>query len=344
MDRALLLFFVAMVVAGDGNHTVWEHHCDPGSEVFACSVASFIYSPGENHSQLIVPDGVRKVRLLYPWEKIISERVKILAYDKVLHAELNHPRAIHINLGDIRTIEIPKDLEYAELQANKIEKVIAPKPRLAGAKYSLRYLDLARNRLDDIANLSALVNLETLNLQHNPLESFDTQMFQFFANLSTLVLTGCWLTNLDLQQLVYLGVSSNRLSEVHFDNVYLPNLEVLSMKRNDLSRLNIYALRKAAPNLKSLQIARNNFDSRVTAVLLAALQNSTILYDDFDERGQSSFQWDGVRDHQDRQRQEVQHALCIWSLAVVNLALFAWVGYRFWKTRKSTAPEPAEQA
>ncbi|XP_058064660.1 uncharacterized protein LOC131214296 [Anopheles bellator] len=349
MDRAfLLLFFVAMRVAGDGTHTIWEHRCDPGSEVFACSVASFIYNPGEKHSRLIVPDRVRKIRLLYPWEKIVNERDKILAYDKVLHAELNHPRAIYINYGDIRTIEIPVDLEYAEFQKNKIEKVIAPEARLVSAKYSLRYLDLTRNHLADIANLSALVNLETLILQDNRLKSVDTQMFEPFANLTTLVLTGCWLRNLDLQQLppslVYLGISSNRLSEVYFDKMHLPDLEVLSMKRNDLFRLNIHALREAAPNLKLLQIARNHFGSNVTAALLTALQNSPILFDDFDERSQGSFQWNGVRDHQDRQRQIVHHVLCIWSLTVVNLTLFAWVGYRFWKTRKSNAPEPTEQA
>uniref|UniRef100_A0A182SJB5 Leucine rich immune protein (Coil-less) n=1 Tax=Anopheles maculatus TaxID=74869 RepID=A0A182SJB5_9DIPT len=154
---SFLPLLLIAVTSANYTKTAWEHPCDPGSEVFACSVPNFLYHPYENYSSLIAPDTVQKVRLGYPTDKKIVSRETITAYDEVLHMVLKRPKAIQIAYASIKQLDIPYDLEYADFRGNSIQTVHAP--ALKETEYALRFLDLQHNDLDRIECLQALVNL-----------------------------------------------------------------------------------------------------------------------------------------------------------------------------------------
>ncbi|ETN58811.1 hypothetical protein AND_009584 [Anopheles darlingi] len=318
----IVLLLLVMDVSGQ-NNTLLVHHCDPGTEAFVCSVASFVYNTGkQQHSKLIHTGDNRNVRLGFPDSKIpyvLRSRgdPTIPTYDAKLHEELNRPPAV-------------------------IVEVIAPEPADSGSQYALRYLDLSRNSLSDMEKLHVLVNLETLILAYNFLETLENTVFRGMHNLTTLILSGNGFEELDLAifppSLVWLWVDGCYIRTLSLEGAHLPALEKLAAIDNNLHSLNVTMLQTVAPNLEEIFLSENVFNKKTIDALHVALDQAGIAHDGFETYG------DLLRIHYPElhnDMSDIQEHLESWDaiisiMAVVLnlLCIFGWVGYRVWQTKR----------
>ncbi|XP_049531396.1 uncharacterized protein LOC125948903 [Anopheles darlingi] len=343
----IVLLLLVMDVSGQ-NNTLLVHPCDPGTEAFVCSVASFVYNTGkQQHSKLIHTGDNRNVRLGFPDSKIpyvLRSRgdPTIPTYDAKLHEELNRPPAVQVSLARMRKLEIPMDLQYGDFTQNRIVEVIAPEPADSGSQYALRYLDLSRNSLSDMEKLHVLVNLETLILAYNFLETLENTVFRGMHNLTTLILSGNGFEELDLAilppSLVWLWVDGCYIRTLSLEGAHLPALEKLAAIDNNLHSLNVTMLQTVAPNLEEIFLSENVFNKKTIDALHVALDQAGIAHDGFETYG------DLLRIHYPElhnDMSDIQEHLESWDaiisiMAVVLnlLCIFGWVGYRVWQTKR----------
>uniref|UniRef100_A0A182M0W8 Leucine rich immune protein (Coil-less) n=1 Tax=Anopheles culicifacies TaxID=139723 RepID=A0A182M0W8_9DIPT len=340
MSRECAFVFLLLLGCSAGNytHTLWEHRCDPGSEIFACTAPNFLYKPNQNHSTLIVPETVRKVRLAYPTDKVIGRRDIITAYDATLHAALNRPLAVQITYVSMEHLEVPLDLEYADFSHNSIERVNAPP--VNGSNYALRYLDLGGNGMDRIDSLSALVNLETLLLSGNHISTLDDSVLKSFTKLSTLNLASNSLVDISFTDmpasLEFLILRHNLIyGTLEFTGVNLPALKVLDVYNNLCGVLEVSALLSAAPKLEAIRLDGNYFSVKDAKAILEQLTDAGIEHDKF---AKSNREEDDDEDHYFRTQQKlkVQEHIISGMLTVVNVCVIGWGFYQVYKSRGST--------
>ncbi|XP_052890724.1 uncharacterized protein LOC128298949 [Anopheles moucheti] len=345
MSLDCVLIFLLLLTRALGNYTstLWEHRCDPGSEIFACTVPNFLYRPNQNHSTLTVPETVRKVRLAYPTDKILTRRDTIVTYDATLHAVLHHPKAVQIAHTMLKRIVVPLDLEYADFRDNSIQTVFAPE--VNGSVYALRYLDLRNNELVQIDSLSTLVNLETLILHANRISVLDGSTLSGFTKLTGLDLGGNMLEEISASHLPasleWLILRRNMLSgSVDFEGAHLPALKVLDIQHNYCNELDVSVLLKVAPNLDGIMLDGNFITSQDGKVIMTNLVDSGVSHDEFVP---SDSERDDINDHYYHQQQKVKvlEDIIAGTLAVVNVCVIGWGFYRVYKSRVSIVTEPA---
>uniref|UniRef100_A0AAG5CU49 Uncharacterized protein n=1 Tax=Anopheles atroparvus TaxID=41427 RepID=A0AAG5CU49_ANOAO len=88
MSRGTLIVFWLMLASATCNNTnvLWEHRCEAGSAVFACTIPDFLYIPGQNSSRVIEPDSTVMRRLSIRGTRRRTAYINtILAYDAALH-------------------------------------------------------------------------------------------------------------------------------------------------------------------------------------------------------------------------------------------------------------------
>uniref|UniRef100_A0A4Y0BN48 Leucine rich immune protein (Coil-less) n=1 Tax=Anopheles funestus TaxID=62324 RepID=A0A4Y0BN48_ANOFN len=335
MSLGRVLVFLLLLAYSSGNYTstLWEHRCDPGSEIFACTVPNFLYKPNQNHSKLIAPEPVHKVRLAYPSDKVISRQDVIIAYDATLHDALHRPKAVQIANAAIKRFEVPFDLEYADFRDNSISTVIAP--QVNGSEYALRYLDLQNNELDRIDNLRNLVNLETLLLSNNHISVLDGSTLNCFTKLISLHLTNNELVEIPVTNipasLEWLILRNNMLfGPMKFIGAHLPALKVLDLYDNYCDELDVDVLLLAAPNLEAIRLERNFISAKEAKVIMECLALAGVTHDKFVKSDE--------RDHYYRTQQKIKMHEDIISamIAVVNVCVIGWGAFRVYKSRSST--------
>ncbi|XP_058116136.1 uncharacterized protein LOC131258770 [Anopheles coustani] len=329
---------------------LWEHRCDPGSEVFACALPDFLYIPNENMSRLVENDkaATRKISIHSEHRRMRDElnRDNILAYDAAMHGELKHPRAIHIFRSRLKVVEIQLDLEYAAFVDGYIKEVIVPPTEKV---YPLRYLDLNDNAISDPRNLSKLVNLQTLNLSRNRFMRLNAEVFKEMTNLSTLSLSMNRITRLSFEmlppKLESLYLHMNMLEGVDFTGAHLPVLEVCSLSYNFITELEVSTVLAAAPNLKRIMLKHNEFGRHIEGNISASLKEAGVAHDDDFGGDQSEqrdyFSYDDEDDdkedeerfYKDRKAQLYERTFS-WLLLLSNSAVVAWFSYDYYKQRK----------
>uniref|UniRef100_A0A182JZ23 Leucine rich immune protein (Coil-less) n=1 Tax=Anopheles christyi TaxID=43041 RepID=A0A182JZ23_9DIPT len=338
----LLLLQHMSITAGNFTDTLWVHQCDPASEIFACTVPNFIYKPNHNHSTLAVTGTVQKVRLAYPRDKVLV-RDNILAYDTVLHETLHRPRAVQIENDNIKTVELPHDLEYADFNNNRIVTVTAPE--VNGSEYALRYLDLQFNRLTVIDSLRVLVRLETLLLGYNRILMVDGSLLQGFPKLNGLHLGSNSLEAFPFAALPgtleWLVLRRNEFSSsVELSGIHAPALKVLNLQDNYLTKLDVGTLLAGAPNLKEVLLRNDFVQYEGAADMVHKLQEAGVAHDKFvhGESMDSDYgedNEDGESYHRASQKYEAGEYIFATLLAVANVGVMAWGGFRLYKVRSS---------
>uniref|UniRef100_A0A182Q7R3 Leucine rich immune protein (Coil-less) n=1 Tax=Anopheles farauti TaxID=69004 RepID=A0A182Q7R3_9DIPT len=335
MQWFLVIAPLLAIVAGNYTKNPWEHKCDPGSEIYACTVASFLYRPGKIHSTLLMPEAVHKVRLAYPQDKILPERDTIQAYDAMLHESLHRPKAIQIIHTSIEFVEIMADLEYANFQGNWITAVSAPDRE--GVSYALRYLDLCDNHLESIANFSTLVNLETLLLSNNYLSTVDGTVLIRLTKLTGLSLDGNRLEELSFDHLPatleWLVLSMNLLGPMNLTGVQLPALQVLHLADNYYDEPDIAGWLAVAPKLQAMLLRGNNIAKDRAANITETLRLAGVAVDDISTSDEfhtfiNSF-------HRMHQMHMMRENIFTILLAVGNGCVMVWGGFRLYKARVS---------
>ncbi|XP_053660770.1 uncharacterized protein LOC128709776 [Anopheles marshallii] len=345
MSLDCVLTFLLLLTGTFGNYTdtLWEHRCDPGSEIFVCTVPNFLYRPNQNHSKLIVPETVRKVRLAYPTDKILIQRDTIVAYDATLHAALHRPKAVQIAGTMLKRFEVPLDLEYADFRDNSIHTVLAPE--VNGSVYALRYLDLRNNEMERIDSLATLVNLETLMLRANRISVLDGTALGCFTKLTGLDLGSNTVEEIPASHLPasleWLILRRNMLyASVDFSGARLPALKVLDMQHNFCNELDLGVLLVAAPNLDGIMLDGNFINSEEGKVIMTRLVNAGVSHDKFVMS--DSEHDDEQNDYYRRQQKiKVQEDIIAGMIAVVNVCVIGWGFYRVYKSRISIVTERA---
>ncbi|KFB42168.1 AGAP013186-PA-like protein [Anopheles sinensis] len=154
---------------------------------------------------------------------------------------------------------MPTDLQTGEFQQNRIRLVHTN----SSLPYTVTYLDLMYNSIADISNFSALTNLQTLNLEGNYIEKVNGTIFAGMHNLSVLYLEANDILDLDFKGfpkgLTKLWLFKNYLTDLELDDVSMPALTVLDLRRNSLTTIDSAAVFAAFPGLKILPIAYNQF-------------------------------------------------------------------------------------
>lgn len=339
--ECVLVLLLISITSANYTKTLWEHRCDPGSEVFACTVPNFLYKPNENHSTLIVPETVHKVRLGYPTDKKIVTRETITTYDAVLHTTLHRPRAIQITVASIKRVDIPLDLEYADFRDNTIQIVSAPEVN-GSAAYALRYLDLRNNEIEHIDSLKTLVHLETLLLGNNRISSLDGTTMMNLRNLSGLDLSNNMLDTIPFASLPasleWLILRRNSFyGRLDFLDSNLPSLKVLDLQQNIINEVNTDTLLTVAPNLRVVLLEGNWFSGDVSRNIATVLTQKQVEHDKFAPiEDESEYEDDYHRTHE---MLKVQDYVISIVLSVVNVCVIGWGVFRVYKAKCSSSTE-----
>lgn len=153
---------------------------------------------------------------------------------------------------------------------NNIRKLVLPK------FFSVDVLSLNGNQISDVQNVTRIAKLRQLHLAHNPI---DIGAIQRIANRLTdlhhLTLAGIRITELDfrifanLTHLTDLDVSSNHLPALDLTDVTsLQGLHKLNISNNRLRHIDYDYLRQHFPQLKVIDINRNDFGCDILREML----------------------------------------------------------------------------
>ncbi|KFB51927.1 AGAP013186-PA-like protein [Anopheles sinensis] len=203
----------------------------------------------------------------------------ITVYDSVLHLTILHnPTSVQIGYNRINELHMPTDLQMGEFKQNSISNVLTN----SSLSYAVTYLDLQGNTIGDVSNLSALVNLQTLNLENNNIKEINAQIFAGMHNLSMLYLGYNGFQKLEFKDfpkaLTNLWLFNNHLNNLDLVNVTLPSLTVLDLESNNLKTIDLVAVFAAFPGLQFLPIAQNDFAVSEAKRIIAELARHNVTH------------------------------------------------------------------
>uniref|UniRef100_A0A182N6D8 Leucine rich immune protein (Coil-less) n=1 Tax=Anopheles dirus TaxID=7168 RepID=A0A182N6D8_9DIPT len=280
MESVLRLQILLATAFGGICGSTLNHRCLAGSEAFACILPMFDYQPGEDIPVFHIPENVSVIRFVDPLYNVHETDNVIQVYDLVLHRQLNSPRAIELCDTYTTAVEIPPDLEYAEFSYDSIELLHVPEHPPS----ALRYLDLNGNYHLHPANISRLVNLETLHLSSCSLETLPAGLFRDLNRLAHLTLSSNNMHTVDLTvfpvSLTLLRLDGNWMTKFQLGSSVgrYPLLEDLNIEHNDLTELDMHALVAVAPKLRLFSIGGNPLKRASLSGTLDTLDKLHIAY------------------------------------------------------------------
>uniref|UniRef100_A0A182YIC8 Leucine rich immune protein (Coil-less) n=1 Tax=Anopheles stephensi TaxID=30069 RepID=A0A182YIC8_ANOST len=276
--RLLALITLWTVVSG------YVYKCEPGTEPTVCSIWNLQYDadivakhpdrlPTVNYSFT-----VNTVQLLFE-RYYYTRHNQLERYDLTLHGTvLRNPPSVQIRDYRLRQVVIPANLQVGDFTDNAIS-VIETDPT---EQYSVRYLDLSHNTLRDVANLTVLVQLQTLNLEGNRITTLEPNMFTRMDNLTHLYLGDNNFGAFDFHTLPkglnVLWLMRNELRDLTLTSILLPRLRELNLEANLLSSLDMAALFTACPALEVVPIAYNTFAKKEAHRIVTELKRRGVSY------------------------------------------------------------------
>lgn len=130
----------------------------------------------------------------------------------------------------------------------------------------LTSINLSRNSLTSMKNLTHLKNLQQLDLSFNSINDFAVSSFSEMNNLRVLNLKRSGLTSLDFgtfsqqTQLIFLDISDNNLKKINFDMLlFVSSLSELYIDGNQLTNIDVSNIKNTLPNITTISISRNLF-------------------------------------------------------------------------------------
>uniref|UniRef100_A0A2M4AEM1 Putative leucine-rich repeat protein n=1 Tax=Anopheles triannulatus TaxID=58253 RepID=A0A2M4AEM1_9DIPT len=276
VSASLLLFCVLLIPLASGVHV---YDCEPGTEATLCIVNNLVYTPGQDPlPQVNRSDAVKRIHLNY--ERFYYPRKPMVSvYDTVLHEIiLRSPPNVAVINCHLRTLLMPRDLEVGDFLNNMI-KAVETDP---AQSYNVRYLDISHNSLEDLRNLSVLVNLETLKLDGNQIDQIKPETFARMSNLSILSLGYNQIVKIDLKvlpkSLTTLSMIKNSLTEIDFTSVSFTIMRELNLENNRLTELDVASLMRACPALLMLPIEYNPIPKDEAQRIITELDRHNVTY------------------------------------------------------------------
>ncbi|XP_058822209.1 uncharacterized protein LOC131683867 [Topomyia yanbarensis] len=211
-----------------------------------CLIEHVQYHPGE---QIVLPTGYQHFRIGVA--KCGGDRESnITSLDSTLYEAMHRPASIEMTNVKLKHINLPVNLTHGKFSDNEINILEIDHHKV----YQIIYLDLNRNQFSNVSNVSALVNLETLQLQSNGITIIDQSIFVPLVKLKRLDLSYNAIQSISWESLtstlVHLDCFFCSLKSADFSGLNLPALEYLNLEKNDIHVLNVTEILRAAPNLK----------------------------------------------------------------------------------------------
>lgn len=272
--------FLAFVAYRSATGTVRNHTCFPSSYTDMCVLGHVFYNRTQDIKH-IFPQNKSHIRIGNDgWAKAIDSVIR--EFGAKLYDELGRPQALEIMDSEMVTLEIPRALRHANFADNRlscfwIEEGVSTEPALS-------YLDLGRNRMSNLTNITVFVNLETIYLEGNMLETIEQNIFKNLTKLKALNLNYNQIAQLpgDLfpPSLTYLGLYNNELKTLNYNALQLPSLEVLNIQRNHLTTIDAARLLLGLPKLIIVRLDHNEFPKEALQSAIEVLARHNVRYRD----------------------------------------------------------------
>ncbi|XP_049288473.1 uncharacterized protein LOC125766493 isoform X1 [Anopheles funestus] len=270
--------------------TLWSvisahvYNCEPGTEPTVCRIWNMHYDEdiAAKHPASIpsvnFTSTVHTVQLLFE-RYYYNQHNQLMRYDSTLHGTvLRNPVVVQIQKTRLRYLFVPTNLLEGDFTDNVISVIVTDK----ALTYDVRYLDLADNSIREVSNLTALKQLQTLNLESNRIRMIDPDTFKGMANLTHLYLGYNHIAKFDFsilpKKLKVLWIARNDQHTINLEDVVLPQLRELNLETNSISSLDLVALFKAFPAMETILIAYNDFGKNKAKRITTELKRRNVSY------------------------------------------------------------------
>ncbi|XP_058450904.1 uncharacterized protein LOC131430187 [Malaya genurostris] len=245
-----------------------------------CIIEQISYHPGK---QITFPAGYRHIRIGFAKKQVDGLHSNVTALDDQLYQAMHRPPILEMENVGMDHLIVPPDLLLGNFARNAFQSVEVNYSK----SYTITFLDLDHNRIQNISNISALTNLEKLHLVANAIETIDGTVFAPLIKLKRLYLGSNHLVILPWETLpvtlVYLDCFDNWLENVNLQNVTLPALEYLNIDNNNIQSLNVTELLLATPKLEQVFLHLNLIESKELNKIEQILEKHNIIYMQTDE-------------------------------------------------------------
>ncbi|XP_058824785.1 leucine-rich repeat-containing G-protein coupled receptor 4-like [Topomyia yanbarensis] len=283
MNAGALKSIIILLLGCLAQAAVEHHTCIPTSYTSIC-ILEYVYYSRNDTTTHVFPKGHSHVRIgSERWFHSINSIVR--EFDTKLYNELDRPQALEVVNSGMTSLEIPRALEYANFADNSLKEFSIESG--AGETF-LTFLDLSSNALSNLTNISSLVNLESLYLSNNEIQTLEPDVFKQLTQLKVLELNQNKITSVPEnalpRSLSSLGLFRNQIRELKYNHISLPSLEVFNIESNHLETFDAAALLLAMPKLRIVRFGGNKFDHGVLRTAIVTLQRYNISYrNDFDD-------------------------------------------------------------
>jgi Leucine-rich repeat (LRR) protein len=213
---------------------------------------------------------------------------RLTSFSLLVFAELAELTSLTMNHNQIKSIDLKAfenngKLKSIQLNNNDIKATFASRENEI-----IESFDLSQNQLQDVSNLSFLINVKSLNLSFNHALFMTSLCCQnWMETLNTLSLDGIYqnyfietISSLKpLKNLQFLNIGENNLSNISF-KIFpkLENLKGLSLHKNLLTTLNINRLKTKFPNLTTIDLCDYQLGSSLCDIMRSFKgQNITVI-------------------------------------------------------------------
>lgn len=246
---------------------VREHRCISPADEAMCILQEVFYNRTTTES--VFPKNYSHIYIGSDSSRTFQSLVPIM--DGQLHRELGEPQAVELVYVKLKTLEIPRKLVMGNFLDNSLNAFWLE----AGEQVpALSYLDLSRNRIGNMTNISSLVNLESLFAVRNEISTLEPNTFAGLTKLKMLNLNHNEIKAIhgaDLPaSLIWIRLAGNAIESLNAAEMNLPLLQYLDVSDNHLKSLNAAELIMAKPNLQEVLFGGNKLD-------LATITKSTDL-------------------------------------------------------------------
>lgn len=226
-----------------------RYECMPPPLKTVCMLERIHYHPGQ---QPEFPEG-------YQHFSVINHRRSgnVSVFDEQLFQAMHRPTSVEMHEVKMEKLLLPGELLYGSFADNRIRSL----PVNGSITYQISYLDLSGNRLENIANISALLKLESLFLANNRIKEIGPNVLSPLISLKRLVLHSNYLEEFPWESvsptIEHLDLSDSHLADFSLRNISLPLLESLDLANNMITHFNVTELMECAPDLEQFLIHYN---------------------------------------------------------------------------------------
>lgn len=286
MKGVLWTITMVLICSALATRIVREHRCISPADEAMCVLQEVFYN--RSTTENVFPQNYSHVHIGSDSSRTFQSLVPML--DGQLYRELGEPLAVELVYVKLSTLEIPRKLVMGNFLDNSLDAFWLE----AGEQVpALSYLDLSRNEVSNLTNISSLVNLESLYLIHNEIKSIEPNTFASLTKLKMLNLNHNQIKEIhgaDLPvSLIWIRLAGNKIETINAAELNLPLLQYLDLSENLLKTLNGAELIMAKPNLKEVLFSGNHLDLATVKKVTELFKRHNISYSEAEDGEHNDF-------------------------------------------------------